>query len=479
MTTDRLKKCICNKYFYFMFVFVSLLIYSTILGYTADELRHDPWDYWNTGDVMWTWRSGKLFTFTEFPNTFRGYFVYFIFMLVKHGFAIIFNDAYLGLRFFSAISLSLLFTIVLPYIFDMKIEKRGKYLIRYIALIILFMYVYGGQFQIPSADWTSATFFIVAIALIKKLCSIRTWFLASILSFIIGVLLYASYNTRVVWLTGIIIALICMAINLYKKNPKRLLLFIGVFMGALLIAFPQMQINHKYTGIWSPKVNTSQLYGDVSLEKVHFAMGLMYPRYETYDGDYAVYPEAGVFFDDKVGYEIMEREGLTIYNVTPGVLIRLFIKYPGDMIGIYSRHILNAAVPLWDRMCILDIYTSKMLRISLAIWSWIIAAIAFFIGFRLNKQDVMKYIFIAETSMPWLFQCVGAVESRHLLACFIILFFYLCCMIDYKLLWNATKGKRVKILLVSLFVYFTWISVIGDTLAMNRYTTLLINDYVK
>lgn len=473
---EKIKKHINIKLISFVAVTVILLIYSAIVNVT--EYTHDCLGYWKTADTMWTYGEGSIITLTNFPETFRGYFLYFVVMLFKHAFGIVFGNGYWGWRFLSAISTSAAVTLALPYFFDVEHDKKRLF-IGQAVLLVLILYFWGDLIQKPGSDWIAACFFIYAVAFLKKMFLEEKKWLSCIYGLIVGACMYAAYNTRVVYMYAIIIALFCMLVYEGKRKFTGIVAYVGIFLGMLIIAFPQMTINHKYTGEWSPFVNTDQAYNyQVDLESKQLYWGLYLPRYETYDGDYELYPEAGVHFEDKVGLELIEREGLDSDHISFKTILYLFVKYPGDVIGLYMRHMASVMVPMWYKNCIIDMYTSKLIRITLAIWIWIIAAVAFLENYKFEKKDIMKYVLTISMIITSLMQCAGAIEIRFMIMCFMLLYYYITCMVDYKALWESLKGRRIKILLVGLVVYFLWLTVLGDILTMPVHKVLLISDYL-
>ena len=78
--------------------------------------------------------------------------------------------------------------------------------------------------------------------------------------------------------------------------------------------------------------------------------------------------------------------------------------------------------------------------------------------------------------LPAIMQTLGGVEIRFFYLCYILAYYYVCCKIDYKVLWEKLKGKRIIVLIVCLIIGVMWITILGDTLTRNRHTIMLIGD---
>lgn len=295
-----------------------------------------------------------------------------------------------------------------------------------------------------------------------------------------GALAYATYNTRVAYLYSVIFFVGIYIVFECKRKWTSCLVVIGIIVGAMIVAYPQMVINSQYIGKWSPAVNTEQLYGEnYDLESVQLYWGLCTPRYETYDGDLDLYEENGVPFRDPVGQEIIRREGID-GKITPKDLLRLALKYPGDIIGIYVRHFANIMVPLWNENCITDLYTDKFAGAIVSIGIWLLVAVNAIRRAEnksASKDTYLNWIITAILVVPSILQTLGGVEIRFFYICYILAYYNVCCGVNYKELWEDLKGKRIIVIVTCIIVAVLWVTILGDTLTRNPHTIMLIGDY--
>lgn len=178
-----------------------------------------------------------------------------------------------------------------------------------------------------------------------------------------------------------------------------------------IIALPQMYINGHYTGNYTPRVLTEQLSGySTSLEKTHIFLGLSASRYETYLGNPIDYPTPAVLFIDPIGQTLLAREGITLANFSYFSLLGLLIKYPLDVLGIYTRHLISLLTPVFQETYIFSIYKSKTFTIFLSIVLWIIGGV----GFLTQKNEWDKKIgqLFVGLLIPFFFQLFGQPEIR-------------------------------------------------------------------
>ncbi len=250
----------------------------------------------------------------------------------------------------------------------------------------------------------------------------------------------------------------------------------GILVGSFLLALPQCFINNKYVNAFSPKVYTEQLFSySNDLQAWQVYMGITIPRYETYVGDLNDYPTAGVRFEDEVGQEIIEREGLTETNFTLSNIFKLFYKYPLDIIGIYTRHLVSSLTPLYD-VYISDLYIDKSIMILLAILIWIISALGIFSNNQMKKSYSLGYMIAL--IVPAILQLLGAVEIRFCMPLYILAYWYVACEINYSSLAIYFKKNMKCILFTCCLIMIMWISTIGMILADNQQKVFLINDYL-
>ena len=422
--------------------------------------------YWEMGDSIF--ENG--FDFLNFPETFRGYFFSFSVSLFK----IIFGTEW-GWRVYSAFMTSAMFAILMPAFF-----KRNTYnlksILRDVITTGLFLVFWGNFMQYPLSDFAAFFFLIAGFVAVKNFTEKNTPVKPSKaipLGVLAGALFYAAYNTRAAYEYAILFFLLLIVITL-KNIKKILIILLPALVGASIIALPQCMINKKYVNEFSPKVFTEAFYGySMNLQTLQLLTGLDRDRYETYIGDLNDYPENSVLFHDKIAAEMYNREITDYENASLKKIIKTYLKYPLETVGIYTRHLISLMTPLYYEIYIPNLYTNKIGIICISIVLWILAGLAFIRSLNL-KEINMNFLWSFTAVIPALFQLFGGSELRFFLPVFVILYEYLGTRVSYKDMWMYYKNKLIPTTLVVLFIVIMWIAIIGDIIGSNDYI-LLIN----
>lgn len=466
---------IFSKRFTIAILSFSVLILISAL-YNIKDYLFDGTYYWTVADEVF--ENG--FELLSYPETFRGYLFPVIIGFAKYIMKILQIDEYWGWRILASFMVSCLLAYILPIIFNQNsnenYKKKVMATLATLGAIILF---WGDFLQYPLSDIPAVFFLLSAVAIAIKIMRAPVgtehmlWKGGAL-----GAFLYAAYNTRAAFLYGVvIILLIFFIVSLAKAEYKKVLCIIPIVIGVLVFALPQMCINHKYVGIYSPKVYTEQLFGyQNNLEKQQVFWGLTNQRYETYIGDVEEYSSPTVFFLDPIGNEIVARENISAEEFDYGTIIKLFLKYPLDIVGIYTRHLFNLLTPVFPQSYITNMYFNKTFFISLAIIVWMIVGLGVVFSEKNNDNMKLVGVLLFGAIFPSLLQMAGAVELRFFFIGHLLAYYYIFNVVDYKHLFYRISKCWIYVVTVCLIIFFLWVSVIGSTLAYNSEKVLLIND---
>ena len=468
---DIIKKVFSTRIAMFVIIAVALMTFSFFQNITT--FPQDAYNYWHGADSVFN--NG--FNILYFPSTFRGCLFQILVGMIKHIVIGLGIPDYWGWRFLMSIMISGILVYAFPTIFK-KTSPIGWTAYLTNAIFILILIIFWGDFiQYPLSDLPACAFLIAGIAILVWVKDKPNRIHKIIGGIIAGALLYAAYNTRVAFLYGVLIAVIVFTIYIMReKSYRNFLVLISLIIGMSLTAAPQMMINHEYVGSWSPKVYTESFTGyQKRLEELQIFWGLHYPRYETYLGNEEDFPSQSVYFVDHIGSKIVEREGITKEEFSYITIIKLFLKYPLDIGGLYIRHLISLMTPIFNQIFITDLHTGKGIFISLAIILWLIAAVDILLDYK-NKFDNLTLCMLTAMVFPALLQLAGAPELRFFLIVYLLLYYYVSNVIDYKKLFQSIKRRWMPILIVCTAVYFMWISYVGMLLSSNSETVFLIND---
>lgn len=472
--TNIIKKIILTRLAMFAVIFTTLMTLSSILNKTS--YLYDSIYYWQIADPVF--ENG--FNILNFPETFRGYLFLVLVGIVKQAVYRLGINGYWGWRILISGMVSATLVYVLPMIFHKNDNTHigWKDYVSNAIFILIFCVFWGDYIQYPLSDFPACFFILTGTAVLVRVKDKPNRIHKIVDGIISGAFLYAAYNTRTAFLYGILIAVMVFVIYILReKSYKNLLVLMSLVIGLFLAAAPQMIINHQYLGSWDPKVHTEQWFTETNgLQLQQVFWGLEMSRYETYTGHLADYPKNDVRFDDPIGQKMIGLRGITEEEFSYVNIVKLLIRQPLDMLGLYTRHLISLMTPVYSQIYITDMYVEKGIIISLAILIWMTAAINILFNYK-KKFDKMTLCMLFAMVVPSLLQLAGAPELRFFLMAYLLLYYYVTNIIDYKKMYRNIKKNWMPILIVCAAVYCMWISNIGMTLGNNSETPLFIDDH--
>jgi len=467
-------------------IFLSFGFYKGITEYYYDSVY-----YWTVADSMLA--DGR-FHLLAFPETFRGYFLPTLLLLIKTITNTVFGSEIVGYRLFSSFLMAVMLGVIFPYLTDIKIDTYRK-AAGLLACAGLVLYFWGDHLQYPLSDMPALVFMCGGTALLKYVLlhmGKSKWNFLPALG--CGGCLYAAYNTRAAYLYAVIVLGVYFLVKIIravvpgttvspdgiwgKSSLTALATILAIFCGAMAVALPQMLINGNYIGSYTPRVLTEALFGyETSLQSAQIFWGLSSSRYEGYAGNFAMYPSPGIAFPDLAGSMILAREGITADNFTYFTLIKLFLKYPLDLCGIYAKHLVGLLTPFWGESYIHELFAPKTLRIFLIILLWIVGGLGLVVSSKRWKTD--NVIYLLALVVPGILQMFGAPEIRFFVAVHFLFYFYLCCCMDWRLLAVSCRKYPIQIFPACVVIFFAWATITGEILQEVVYDPLLISDTPK
>lgn len=454
-----------------MIISAIMMVYLSVKN--AVHMYYDCEYYWNIGNPVFEDGIHLL----RFPETFRGYVWPMAVQIIRWiGEHIIESEGGLVVfRLVMSIGVAVFFSVVLPYLFSMPLAKVAD-LVRMIILTIVTILLWGDFFAYPLSDFAAVFFITVGIVCIKYHLNCNGVVKPLLLGLASGMMLYAAYNTRASYLYAIVFVLIYIVIEFRNGRKIKPVFLLGVLIGCAIIALPQSMINHQYTGSYSPRVFTEQYNNyEGSLEKQQVLWGLMYSNYESYSGPAEEYPSARVLFADDAGREIIARERITEDNFTYRHFLKLFLKYPFDMVSIYTRHFVSLMTPKFPEMYLSDMYPNKGLMVFVTIVIWFVTLINLLYGIR-GKINWSVVVPVFAVFLPAFLQLLGAPEIRFFIAVHLIGYYYCICYFNYSVYKGMIRKSIIPVLVCFLVFAFLWIGVLSSVLGNNEEKVLLIDD---
>lgn len=453
-----------KPYFWGLTAFVLVLLCSLLYARHANvtEYFYDSKYYWKLANVIYE-ESLNPINILKFPKSVRGYF-----FPALTGYFKTFFDGVWGWRVLASLSMAFCFSLSLPY----ALKGRGIRSLRELGGTLLayavYMWMWGDLMQYPLSDFISCFLLISAIAFLRAVREEHPAVLKIFFGSCSGALLYTAYNTRPTFLySGIIILLTFILIN-RKKTGTLAAVLISALIGIAVFASPQCYINNRHDGNYSPLVNYDLVDSEVF-------RGLYTARYETYVGDPANYPSAGVVFRDPAGDQIIAREQLNIEDFRLTDLFGLFLKYPLDMTGIYARHLLSLLTPVYRQIYLTDVFEIQTIPVITAVFLWLTAGYGILEQIR-RRELSLHSLWILAVCLPGLLQIIDEPELRFFLPLYLLCYYDVFVLIDYRDMLRSLKTDWPRVLIISALIIVLWLTLLGDTLALNREYPLLLSD---
>ncbi len=462
---------------------VFIFILSASLMWNIKTYPFDSSYYWSIANSM---MGENGFSFLDFPETFRGYFYPFIMFVLKGTGRVVFNNDHILFMITNSAILAILIAKVIPIILDVHIAPKRRIIgsVLFSTIICIF---WKDVITCPLSDLPAMAMFMTALALMQtatkqsfenKKKSIIKFLLYG---FFCGALLYAAYNTRAVYQYAVILAgLVFLFIN--RKKPTKYLVSITIvaLIGAALIAFPQAKINEKYTGKFTPRVMTEQLNNySTNLEISQLHWGINIQRYESYTGSTETYNTlGGVMFSDETGSKILREENINIETFNIGALVKLYLKYPLDFAGIYTRHIFSYISNISDDVYSEEFYKDNSLKFLMNVLIWFIGALGIIVSNKNSRRVWLKKngSYLLCIVLPCLMIIPGAPEVRFFISFYFLLYGYLCYQLNFHNIKSLIKSKATVVIGSFFAVLLVWTAIIGSILASVDNATLLIKN---
>lgn len=425
-------------------------------------------DCYFDSDVYWSLGRDCGWNVKNLGWGFRGWLLPYSFSMC-YKFGMLFDNEFLGYRIFSSFTFSFMFTYIYKRISEiLELEYLDKNISIYGGISgIIFWIFFRGLFIYTLSDVYALCFsFVSVIMLYDIIKNDEKLHVKAIKSCILGLFLYGTYNIRTIYLVFLIACCIVLTVwqLINKKYIQTVVTFACNFIGMAICSIPQYIVNYNLLGTRSWKVPTE------GLMLYQLQWGITADRYATYIGDSENYGTAGMFFVDKIGQAILEREQITELD-SYGQLFKLVLRYPIDFIGIYMRHFLNMLYPIYPNQYIKDITRDKSLFLLLFFTVLFIAICNFVNAFKLKSS---RWIWLGLILISCVCILPGAVEIRFFIALHFIIYMYAISGIkDFIIKWKNNKARYIIMYIIGLCIYFAYA---GTMLSSTQAGMAIINN---
>ena len=409
---------------------------------------YDAGTYWDLGYQF----GVNKFSFTNYSYGLRGYLLPFLhYILIKLA-SIGIGTERINLWIFHSILYTFTFFILFPRLIEKWFNRKIDYKVRGIFIFIC-MYFFKGLILYPLSDLPAFTFFLIAFYLFVLLLEEKQSYsilVKSLYGIIIGIFLAGAYYVRPVYLIGIVGFMIVAGYFMIRKK-KYVLLY--SLIGMIMIAVPQVMINHIHFHTYSPLIQTETAYKGKSLYLQQLNWGIMVQKYET-NLDLQTYESPSMSFEDKVGQKLLNKNGIFTgyYNY-----IKFVILHIGDVGCIYLKHLFNGLDITYNDAYIYNLNKNRFF-IQLFNYTFIFLGIkgsVFY--FRKKYWNVEKIAILVLYFLPILLVIPTAVETRFFIGLHMLLYFLGCMVLmdsNWKELIHKNKIKKFIAYIIFLAICF-------------------------
>lgn len=445
---------------------LSLLLLSILFSPPPAELEqpYDSGEYLRLSHAFL--RDGR-FSFAHYPESIRGYLYPLLLFLFRNLLPFLNeNQCVLVMN-----CMSMAAFLVLGSQMAEKSLKRS--MLPMIALALLVLAFWLDLLTYALTDFYAFFWLLLAVLLVEKVRLVdspsgegRGRFAAyGLLS---GMLAYAAYNARPN-LSFSLAALLVYLLFRMSRNARGYGMFFPAFCaGAIILALPQMFINHAHLGRLSPLVPTDNYQGQ-SLMLFYLNNGLTMRRYETFVGDRSIRRWGEMIFENSAMARLLTTDGITSFSRLTDYFL-FVIRHPFECMAVYTEHIVNLLTPIFGQIYVTDFYGPKVPRILLHFGMYALVIMDWMQRWhegwkpvnQMHSKGVLAPVIISLVSV--LPVIAGKVETRYALAIYLFVYMDVCWYVDFKRVWRGLRKRP-----------FT--AIFGLSLALMLYFTILSNTF--
>lgn len=446
-----------NKYFSaFIICFMAFFVHLISSGKTI--FYYDAEQYWRFGSSFVKDGNFSIFNYTEGLRGVWFPMILFSLQYINHYLQL---DPILIVRIFSALYISSFIAFLVPKLISRIYPEIKISFFNILFFGVLVFIFWRNYFNYPLSDFPAIILLIWGVFFLfsRKL----------IVLFFSGILFGMAINIRPIFLISLLPVIVFLFLDTDKQTFvkslfKPLLKFGYILIGILIISIPQILVNKNAFNTISPLVQTkNSIYGkDLYLQQL--ILSFSYEKYETNIG--LVYPKPPVFFCDRLGSSIAQKEQAnTLKNY--GGFLKIYAKYPVEMSCIYFKHIFNG-LDIKDN----TVYLSEVNRRNY-FFSLLNYSVLFF--FLLSLFIYRKYLFNSKRKIFFpiiliisaVLAIPTAIETRFMLPIFLFAYIVVSFLVEYKVVYNSLSRLKKSCILI-LYMAFLIISfVLSNTTYSN------------
>lgn len=442
---------------WWLFLTVLLFLFCWFKGNT--DFLYDASYYWSWGSSFWN----PSFSFNNYPECIRGYLLSFILGLGARFSSAVFGNPYYIYWLTYSICIVLLIAYLLPALLHVDFFS-WRYVLGTFVCTLLVLYFWGDLLINPLSDIPGLTAYMGVVLLVCRIFSSAKLSLStSLMGVGAGLLSYAAYNIRTVYLYPLLLLwLVFFIYSIYKKHWFNVVIIILAVIGAILIAIPQSIINMNHYNTYLPFISTPYA-GKSNLFLAQLVLGISYPRYETYVGDNSLFPSASAYFVNDIGSALAAEQEISSIS---SFVVWAFTHFL-DACALYWEHLVSCITIFWRKAYITEIGIDTgayLLNCAIYILA-LVSAIASGAGKKFRLAYIYAFLPFGIILLPAFMALFGAVEIRFFFVVYLLVYGVLAFKVDYKTVLSYVRTNKLFVAVLILVVFFTWNTMASHLLA--------------
>ena len=448
---------------------MAAMVAAFLLFLALNQIRNVTGLRWDSATY---WKLSSFTSLSNFPGGLRGYFYPFLLSPARFLSDILPHHGLIPYRVISSLAYAFVFTNLLPDFYSSVFGGRVSFW-RRLCVPVLVALLLPGIIVYPLSDLPAMCLMLgSAICILHSANPGNGTLRRCELLLFGGILGYGAYNTRTIYLFPLILLSGGVAAIVYRHHPLRgRALWIGFFIaGILLASIPQMLINEKNYGEFSPFVATTRQ--DESLFTRQLLWGIAVQRYEAYTGRPTHGPR--VFYVDTNGEELLANSGVDVGTFNMVDYFKLAATHPFGFAAMYARHVVNG-LDLRDG----GAYSTNDSKDenTLAVFNFLIIFCGFVIMVqriraqsRLGGLGLERVFWAVVALLPVLMVIPGAIETRFFLVAHICIYSVIAYSGDLAEARELIRKDALWLLLAFALSATLFFSVSLSTMASVQYT---------
>jgi len=409
----------------FSVVATAYFVYFRIWG--DNRFYFDARRYWSLADRFQT--EGH-FSLLSYDNPIRGYSLPLLNDFLKAISSWLDIGSVTIIEFFGALLAATLAVILLPRLAKALFSNADTHWTRILLLNALVFLFWRGHLNYPLSD------FPAAVAAVAGLLGLLRRTAAGYL--VAGIGIGLATNIRPAYFPALVVALVAAAAVPLKpwRLPTRSA-FVGlILLGALIASAPQMLINHRHSGTWSPFVS-----GTSDLTHARLTGGLLIQRTETYVGPPTQYPRPLVNYLDPFGIKVRNAEHVSKIT-SDGQYLRIALRHPVFMTLSYALHTFNGFDVRYPTPYVKDLRDRPVFLPAVDYTIIFLAIIRLVLSEARRRLGRIRWIGIVLLLSPTVVAISSALEPRYFLTVHLLMYMLVCFSPGWRSLFLAGTSRR-------------------------------------